>query len=158
MLKHPARFIFGIVLSAVVIYTLVSVLRENDETKIRRAIYAGIVGIEKNDAARYGRVLSSSYRDDDGRDKAAVLKITADAFREYKPFKVEIKALRIDAEGLGATSQIGFRCLFKREGDTRLYYDAGKIVASWRKEEADWKIVKIEYIGSHEILFLPAVA
>ncbi|MDD5019432.1 MAG: hypothetical protein PHH75_04880 [Candidatus Omnitrophica bacterium] len=160
MLKHPVHFILGIAVLAVLFYVAVSIFTENDEARVRRAVYTGVAGLEHNDPRLYGRIISSSYMDDDGNDKAAVLKKAGDLFKEYKPFRVEIKAMKIEVEGLEATSTIGYRCLFKRdEPDKKIYYDAGKVTAFWRKESAgDWKIVKIEYMGSHEILFLPVVA
>ncbi|MDD5137874.1 MAG: hypothetical protein PHF12_05350 [Candidatus Omnitrophica bacterium] len=159
MLKHPGRFIFGVALLAVASYALVTFLQENDEARIRRAVYAAVLGVERNEPARYGRVLSPLYKDEYGNDKAAVLKIVADAFRDYKPFKVEIKALKIETEGAGATTQIAYRCLFKKsDGGEQIYYDAGKVIASWRRETSGWKIIKIEYTGSQEMLFLPVVA
>jgi len=159
VLKHPGRFIFGVVLLAVVSYALVTFLQENDETRIRRAVYAAVLGVERNEPARYGRVLSPLYKDEYGNDKAAVLKTVADAFKDYKPFKVEIKALKIETEGEGATTQIAYRCLFRKSGGAeQIYYDAGKLIACWRKETSGWKIVKIEYTGSQEMLLLPVVA
>jgi|GEM_PF-874723 hypothetical protein len=159
VLKHPGRFIFGVAFLGVVSYALVSFLQENDEAKIRRAVYAAVLGVERNESARYGRVLSASYRDEYGNDKASILKIVAEAFKDYKPFKVEIKALKTEVQDSAATTQIAYRCLFKKNaaGD-QIYYDAGKLVASWRKETSGWKIVKIEYTGSQEMLFLPVVA
>jgi hypothetical protein len=159
VLKHPGRFIFGVAFLAVISYALVSFLQENDEAKIRRAVYAAVLGVERNEPARYGRVLSASYRDAYGHDKASVLKIVADAFKDYKPFKVEVKALKIEVQGPEATAQIAYRCLFKKNaGGDQVYYDAGKLIVSWRKETSGWKIVKIEYTGSQEMLFLPVVA
>ncbi|QAT16508.1 hypothetical protein BU251_01575 [Candidatus Velamenicoccus archaeovorus] len=159
MLKHPGRFIFGVAFLAVIGYALVSFLQENDEAKIRRTVYAAVLGVERNEPARYGRVLSASYKDEYGNDKASVLKIAADAFKDYKPFKVEIKALKTEVQGPEATTQIAYRCLFKKSGGSgQIYYDAGKLIASWRKETSGWKIVKIEYTGSQEMLFLPVVA
>jgi len=159
VLKHPGRFIFGVALLAVIGYALVSFLQENDEARVRRAVYAAVLGVERNDPARYGRVLSASYEDEYGNDKASVLKIAADAFRDYRPFKVEIKALKIEIESGEATTQVAYRCLFKKsDGGDQIYYDAGKVIASWRKEASGWKIVKIEYTGSQEMLFLPVVA
>ena len=159
MLKHPFRYIVVLIALAVLSYALVRVFLEDDGMKIQRAVYAAVVGVEKNDPSRYGRILSDSYRDDDGRDKAGILSIVARTFRDYKPFRVEIKGLKVDTEGVQAETLISYRCYFKKDGaGEKVYYDAGKINAFWQKESSGWKIVRIEYTSSSEILFLPAVA
>jgi len=158
LLKHPGRFIFSVALSAVLIFALVNAFSVNDEKRIKRALYAAILGIEKNDASRYSRVLSLRYKDDSGLGKAEVLALAEKAFRDFKPFKMELKRLIIKPQGDSAESEIAFRCLFRKEGDEKIYYDAGKVMASWRREEGGWKIVKMQYTGSTDMLFLPAVA
>lgn len=158
MLKHPGRFIFCIVTGALVVFLLVNHFSQNDQTRIRRAVYAAVYGIEKADAARYGDILSSRYQDDSGYDKAKILSIAANAFKDFKPFKVEIKRLMIKPEGSQAETEIAYRCLFKKPGEDKIYYDAAKITASWDREQGGWKIVKMKYTNSQDMLFLPSVA
>lgn len=158
MPKNPRNFIFLIVLLSFFVYFIVNFFKTDEKTMVKRALYAAVLGIEKNDPARYGRVLSQDYMDDSGLRKDDILRYAAGAFRDYKPFKVELKRLEITAKEGETKSDIAFKCLFKKEDDDRIYYDAGKITAWWRKEKSGWKIFKMEYTSAQDMLFLPAVA
>lgn len=158
MLKYPGRFIFAVIASAILVFWLVNHFSENDQTRIRRVLYAAIYGIEKADAARYSRILSDHYQDDQGNTKRDLLSLAARTFRDFKPFKVEIKRLEIKPDGQKAESEIAYRCLLRKSGEDKIYYDAAKIEAFWEKETSGWKIVRIEYTNSQDMLFLPSVA
>jgi len=156
--RKQLRLILSVIILALLFYVAVQVFSENDEARIRRVVNLCILAVEKEDTPGYSRFISQSYQDSYGNTKAGLLVILADNFKEYKPFKVDVKQLSIKTEESKGQAGIAFKCYFKRMGDKQIYYDAGKAKIYFQKEEKSWKVTNIEYKGSSEMLFLPTVA
>lgn len=156
--SQQLKFILGVAFLALLFYAGVQLFSENDETRVRRSINLATLALEKQDTAGYSRYISESYLDDYGNNKGALLDVIAAVFKEYKPYKADVKKLIIRVEGSSAEADIGFKCYFKRVGDKQLYYDTGKIKATFHKVGRLWKVIKLEYQGVQDVLFLPAVA
>ncbi len=159
--KRQLLFILGVAVAAVGIYTAVRFFSQTEESRIQRAIYAAVAGVEQDDPQRYGRILSLSFRDDVGRNKLVLLRIVEEIFREFRPLRVEIKQLTItlgEEEKDTAEAVIGFKCYFKHAGDGKLYYEAGRFEADFQKEGRAWRIRSLRYIDADEIMFIQAVA
>jgi len=159
--KRQLLFILGVTVVAVAVYGAVRSLSQTEESRIRRAVYAAVAGIEGDDVRRYGRVISLSYSDDGGRNKLSLLRTAQEIFGTFRPLRVEIKQLTItlDEEKKGrAQAVIGFKCYFKHAEDGKIYYEAGRFEADFAKEGREWRIVSLRYIDADEILFIQAVA
>jgi len=159
--KKQLFFIVGVALAALGIYALVRTLSQTDETRIQRVIYAAVTGVESNDPARYGRILSLSYQDEVGRNKIVLLKVVEEIFAEFRPLRVEIKQLTITlGEDDPETAQvtIGFKIYFKRLPEGKMYYEAGRFETDFVREGREWRIRSLSYIDADEIMFIQAVA
>ncbi|MBI5873925.1 MAG: hypothetical protein HZB36_07315 [Candidatus Omnitrophica bacterium] len=151
-------FIIFVAALAVVIYIIARVASENDESRIRKVVYAGALGVEREDAAKCASLISDSYLDKYGNNKLSFLKLVSELFREYQDFKVDIKQLNVDIKDADAFVDIGFRCYFKKALEAKVYYDDGKLKLNLKKDSGRWKIESVEYLGSNEVLFLQSVA
>jgi len=158
--KNPLIFIFSVAVLAAGIYAAVRFFGQTDETRIQRAIYAAVAGVEQANAARYGRILSPFYEDDEGRNKLVFLAAAADIFSSFRPLRVEIKQLTITLGEIEGTAKavIGFKCYFKHLKDGKLYYEAGRFEADFQKENGEWKIRSLRYIDADEVLSIQTVA
>ncbi len=143
---------------AILAYTLIRALSENDESRVRGLVYAGIVAVEKMDPAKCEMLISDTYEDASGNNKAAIVSFLLDIFKDFKDFKVVVKKILVKIDGADALGNIWFTCYFRKPGDEKLYYDSGKIEARFVKENKTWRVKKIEYSGSNELLFLHSVA
>lgn len=156
--KRQLSVILCVALGAIFAYALIRVFSENDEARVRRAVYAGIVVFEKTDIAKCAPLISDAYEDTFNNDKAAVLRFLSEIFKDFKDFRVVVKKLKVKVKGAEAEGQVWFICYFGKIGDEKLYYDSGKIEFGFAKELKDWRVKKIEYSGSGELLFLQSVA
>jgi hypothetical protein len=143
-----------VALLAVVIYVSLRFLLADDETRIRRMVYKGIVAVEKKEIKSCAFLISDFYQDSYGYDKEQLLEAAGKIFEELRRIKVEIKKLVIEVEDLEAVGQIRLVCYFRKTNDTQLYYDSCKIRLVFVKEPKGWKIVTLEYFGSQELLLL----
>ena len=50
-------FIFGVAAAAVGLYVAVRFFSQSEESRIQRAVYAAVAGVEQDDPKRYGRIL-----------------------------------------------------------------------------------------------------
>lgn len=156
--KKQLSVILCVALGAILAYALIRSFSENDESRVRRVVYAGLVAFEKADIEKCAPLISGAYEDSFGNNKISVLKFFAKIFKDFKDFKVVVKKLKVKARGAEAGGEAWFTCYFKKIGDEKLYYDSGKIVFGFEKERKSWVVKKIEYIGSNELLFLQSVA
>ncbi len=159
--KRQLLFILSVVVVAAGIYVGVRFFSQTEESRLQRAVYAAVAGVERDDPKRYGRILSLFYQDDEGRNKLVLLKMAEEIFQEFRPLRVEIKQLTItlsEEEKDSAHVVIGFKCYFKHAQDGKLYYEAGRFEAGFHKEGRTWRIRCLRYIDADEILFIQAVA
>jgi len=158
-MRHPLAYIASVVIFSFAVYGAVAVFSGSEETKVRRTINAAILGVELNDPARYGAILAEDYADDQGLTKATLLTELADVFKDYKPFKVNIKRLKIKVSGQDeATANIGFKVYLRKVSDQVVYYEAGKIILFMKKTSAGWRVYRSEYTSSDDLLFIQNVA
>lgn len=143
---------------AVGLYFVVRGCGVNEESRVRSAVYAGVVALEKKNAIKCASLISESYQDKYGNDKVSFLKAVTEFFNEYQDLKIDIKQLKIEVRGPQAGAEARFVCYFKNSGDAQVYYDNGKLDLRFQKEEGLWKVRALEYSGSNEILFLQSVA
>jgi len=156
---HPLVFIFLVALSAFLFYVGVLALRDNDEARIRRSINAAILGVETHRASMYEDLLSDDYSDEEGLTKSALLARYADFTKDYRPFRVDVKKMLIEVDKDGAAATMVFTCYFHSTQDQKVYYEAGKAVLNLKKTAPKtWKVHKLQYISSDDLMFLPAVA
>ncbi|MGE5279456.1 MAG: hypothetical protein ACM3L6_01760 [Deltaproteobacteria bacterium] len=153
-------FIVAVAAAAVVLYACVRSCSQTEETRVQRALYGAVAGVEQNDASRYGRFVSLFYADEEGRNKLALLAAARQLFDEFRPLRVEIKQLKITVadDRKTAAAVIGFKCYFKHLPDGKLYYEAGRFEADLTKEERQWRVRRLRYIDADEIMFIQAVA
>jgi hypothetical protein len=158
-MRHPLVLIVLVAVFAFVVYGLVSVVSGNDVTSVRRTINAAILGVELNDPARYGAILAEDYTDNQGFTRATLLSRLAGFFKDWHPYKVDVKRLKISVKDQNeATANIGFKAYFHKKGDEVAYYEAGKAVLSLRKTGAGWRVYRVEYTGTDDLLFIQSVA
>jgi hypothetical protein len=152
-------FIVMVAAAAVVFYGVVRFLTEDDPARIRRSVYAAVLGLEKKDPGRYGAVISASYQDTDGRNKLLLLAMLKDVLKDFEPVKCEIKQLTVESKGeAAAEAVIGFKFYMKDFKDRKLYYVAGRIRADFIKEGRVWRIRSTDYIDAKEIYSIQSVA
>jgi hypothetical protein len=156
--KRQLFVILCVVLGAIFAYALIRAFGENDESRVRRAVYAGIVAFEKTDIVKCSPLISDAYEDTFGNNKTAVLRFLSEIFKDFKDFKVVVKKLKVRVKGAEAGGDVWFICYFKKISDEKLYYDSGKIEFGFVKEHKSWRVKIIEYSGSNELLFLQSVA
>lgn len=152
-------FIVMVAAAAVVLYGAVRFLSEDDPARIRRSVYAAVLGLEKKDPGRYGAIISASYQDADGRNKLLLLAMIKDVLGDFQPVKCDIKQLAVEMkEGAAAEAVIGFKFYLKDLKDQKLYYAAGRIRADFIKEGRVWRIRGTDYIDAKEIYSMQSVA
>lgn len=156
--KKQFLVILCVALVAIFAYALIRTFSENDESRVRRAVYTGIVAFEKTDARKCAQLISDAYEDTFGNNKAEFLRFLSEIFKDFKDFRIVVKKLKVKVKGTEAGGDVWFTCYFKKIGDEKLYYDSGKIEFDFVKELKDWRVKKIEYSGSNELLFLQSVA
>ncbi len=157
--RKQLGIILGVVFFAIALYVMVRVLGEDDESRVRKVVYAGVLAIERHDLLMCGRLISDAYEDSYGYNKAAILQFISSIFKGQEFIKVEIKQLKIEVKEAGAEADIGFKSYFKKRGvDEKIYYDTGKLKVYFQKEDRRWKVREIKYTGSHELLFIQGVA
>jgi hypothetical protein len=156
--RRQRLLVFIFVLVAVTLYWSVRSFLENEESRVRKAVYAGALAVEREDLRRCAALISDSYADPSGNDKPMLLRAASSIFREYRKFRVEIKSLDIRLDDGQAQADIGVQCYFKKPDDERVYYDTGKLSVDFRKEGNRWCVASLAYEGMDELLFLPAVA
>ncbi len=156
--KKQLLVILCVALGAIFTYALIRAFSENDESRVRRAVYAGIAAFEKTDIRKCAPLISDAYEDTFGNNKAEVLRFLSEILKDFKDFRIVVKKLKVKAGGTEAGGDVWFTCYFRKIGDEKLYYDSGKIEFDFVKELKDWKVKKIEYSGSSELLFLQSVA
>jgi len=156
--KRQLSVILCVVLGAIFAYALIRVSLENDESRVRRAVYAGIVALENTDIVKCAPLISDAYEDTFGNNKAEVLRFISEIFKDFKDFRVVVKKLKVKVKGTEAGGDVWFTCYFKKISDEKLYYDSGKIEFGFANEHKSWRVKKIEYSGSNELLFLQSVA
>lgn len=156
--KKQLFVILCVALGAIFTYALIRAFSEDDESRVRRAAYAGIVAFEKTDIRKCAPLISDTYEDTFGNNKAEVLRFLFEIFKDFKDFRIVVKKLKVKVKGTEAGGDVWFTCYFKKIGDEKLYYDSGKIEFDFVKELKDWRVKKIEYSGSNELLFLQSVA
>ena len=156
--KKQLLIIFAVGLGALVMYVMIRGFSENDETRIRKIIYAAGFAVETQDSARYSSFVSEAYHDKLGRDKATLLREVMALFKDYKPFKVDFKQFRIHVEKDDATTEIGLKAYFRKDSDSHLYYDAGEFKVYFHREAKLWKVREVEFQDIKELFFIPNVA
>lgn len=156
--KKQLFLIFGVAFCAFLVFVSIRIFSENDESRIRKTVYAGILAVEKKDIPRCAHLVSETYKDDYGNDKEHLLKIARDIFKAYEEFRIMIKRLKIEVKGSEGSANIGFTCYFKKPGDKNIYYDSGELKVYFHQENEAWKVSQLEYKGSNELLFLQSVA
>jgi len=152
------RIVFFVALAAAVLYLCVRLFSVDDESRIRKVVYSGVVGFEREDIFRCASIISDNYSDQYGNSKASFIGIIKDLFSDYSDLRVEIKQLQINVEKEGSGADVGFVCYFKKTGEKQIYYDKGKLKIIFRKEAGHWKIFSVDYSGSKDILFIQSVA
>ena len=156
--KKQLLIIFAVGLGALVMYVMIRGFSENDETRIRKIIYAAGFAVETQNFTRYSSFVSEAYHDELGRDKAKLLQEVAALFKDYKPFKVDFKQFRIHVQKDDATTEIGLKVFFRKDNDSHLYYDAGEFKVHFYREAKLWKVREVEFQDIKELFFIPNVA
>ncbi len=158
----PRQQIALILVTAVAAFVLYGAVRGcgvDDEARIRQAVNAAALGVERRDTARAGRVISALYADANGLTKATLLGTLENILRDFKPVSARVKQLRVEVkEGGRAEAVIGFQCIFEGVSDKKMYQEAGKFVASFAREDGVWRIRSLEYQDADSILFAHQVA
>jgi hypothetical protein len=140
------------------LYSVVRGCGVNEESRVRAAVYAGVVALEKKNMLKCASMVSESFRDKHGNDRASLLGGIKVFFNEYQDLKIDVKQLKIEIKGPQADCRARFVCYFKNTGDAQLYYDNGTLDLRFQKEEGLWKVRGLEYSGSNATLFLQSVA
>ncbi len=156
--RRQRAFIFGIVGIAVVFYGAARFLREDDETRVRRAVYAGVLAVEREDTGRLSALIDESYADAAGENKAGVLRLARAVFRDHRDFRVHIQKLSIAVRMGEADADISFKLFFRKNAQEELYYDFGQVKLVFVNDRGQWRIRSSEYSGSDQLLLLPSVA
>ena len=150
--------VFIVTLAAAVLYLCVRLLSVDDESRVRKVVYSGVVGFEREDILRCASIISDNYSDQYGNSRAVFIGIIKDIFSDYSDIRVEIKQLQIKAEENDSVADVGFVCYFKKTGQKQIYYDKGKLKIIFKKDDGRWKIYRVDYSGSKDILFIQSVA
>lgn len=156
--RNQGIIILVTICCAVMIYWVVRIMTGDETSRIRRIVYSIVVAVEKSDVSGCASFIAPDYEDRYGNDKKKILEVISNVFEDFRNFQPDIKKLDIEIKGSKARADIGFMVCFKVKDEKQLYYDSGKIAASFKKEDGLWKIVRIEYAGSNELLFINAVA
>ena len=157
--RRQLLFICAVAMGAFCLYAAVRFLTEDDAARIRRSIYAAVVGLEKKDRARYGAIISPQYQDAEGNNKFTLLKVVEDGMAGFEPVKCDIRQLTIETKGEGAAeATVGFKFYFRSVRDRKLYYDAGRVLAHFVQEGRAWRIQQLDYIDAKEIYSIQSVS
>ena len=157
--RRQILFILAVAVGAFCLYAAIRVLTEDDPARIRRSIYAAVLGLEKKDRMRYGSILSSQYQDAEGNNKFTLLKFIDDALVDFQPVKCDIKQLTIEMKDKAAAdATVGFKFYFKNLRDQKLYYDSGKVLTHFVKEGRFWRIRQLDYLDAKEIYSIHSVS
>jgi hypothetical protein len=156
--RKQGLFILTAILCAVGVYLVVRLYGENDESRVRKTVYKGVVAVERKDLPRLMSLVSDTYLDTYGNNKGSLLRIAANIFREHRDLKVDIGKLKIQVKKDAADCLIGFKLLFRKNTEDQLYYDSGEMTVHFVKDGLRWKAQSVEYTGSDQLLLLPAVA
>jgi len=159
--KKQRLLLLAVFFCAVVLYLAIRFFTENDEARVRRTIYATVLAVEKEDLLKCMSFVSSAYTDSTGHDKTTLARMTAQIFKEFRDFKVDIKKIKIEVQESAADSEISFRLYFKTLDRDQIYYDTGRLKLYFRKEEdGRWRVHSLEYQGAKELemLMLQGVA
>ncbi len=156
--KNTRALIFLVAIASVVAYFSVRSCGENDETRIRKVIYTGVLCVEGEDLRRCLPLVSDRYADEYGHSKLVFLKLVKDIFADFRDIKVEVKQLLVRIKADEAEADVAFTCIFRKLEETQLYYDNGKLKVHFRKEDGRWKVDGVAYEGAGEMLFLQSVA
>jgi hypothetical protein len=156
--RRQKAFIFGVVGIAVVFYGAARFWREDDESRVRKAVYAGVVAVEREDIGRLSALIDESYADSAGENKAGVLRLVLAVFRDHRDFRLHIGKLNIAVRSGEADAEISFKLFFRKNAQEELYYDTGQVKLVFVRDGRFWRIRSAEYLGSDQLLFLPVVA
>lgn len=158
--KKQGLIILVFIVCAVFVYLFIRFVTEDEEARVRRVVYAGVLAVEKEDVLKCMSLVSSAYEDPNGNDKTYLMRIVTQIFKEFREFKVDIKKVKIEIGESGADSEVSFKCYFKKPGQDQIYFDTGRLKLHFQKEEDRWLVRSMEYLGAKELesLFLQGVA
>lgn len=158
--KKQRAIIFMTILGAFLVYALIRIVTEDDEARIRKVVNAAVLAVEKCDAQKGDLLISDTYSDKYGNDKAALIRLIVNIFKDLREVNVDLKRLKIEVkpeEGKGE-ADIAFGLYFKKRADEQLYGDKAKLKVYFQKEGKLWKVHEVEYIGADELLFIQTIA
>lgn len=135
-------------------YFVVRTIIEGEQGKIKRLVYAAERAVEQEDLIRLSGYLSFDYYDTYGNDKHGIIFIAQRGFKEYQDISIAIKDLEIEVENLRATCEMEVVGLARREGQVKtepLEYDIAKMKIYFKKENGNWKILKLQFLEPEDI-------
>jgi len=145
------RVIFTIILFLGVIgvyYLLKDRFILTEKGKIKKVITDGVKGIIEKDLGRCMKAVSREYKDEQGYTYERIKETLKEAFAEFDNFKVELRNLKISTPKREGKAVCDIVAIGRRGGETGFlvgsFNESFRITLHFRKEEAEWKLIKGE--------------
>lgn len=146
-------------MSALILYSLITTIIEDEKGKIKRVIFSAKRAFEKEDLIRLSGYASFDYSDKYGNDRHSLILIGRSFFSEYEDIAVHIQGLEIELDKTAAFAQMEILLLARRPTQTQepnpLEYDAIDLKVKFKREEGGWKVIELEFLEQEQIKFAP---
>lgn len=148
-----------IIFISVFIISKINILLEGERGKIKRIIYAAKVATEKENLARCISFISHNYADKYGNDRRNLLLFAQKAFNTYENLIIDIGQIKISLDTDTAEAEVEATGVARNvEGKEKDIFETGaiKFLIFFQKEEAGWRVIKLEVLESQDIT-LPGI-
>lgn len=156
-MERKTKFIAVIVIlcAALIIIPRLKILFEGDEGRIERIVYSAKNATEREDLLKCISLVSFDYSDKYGNDRSSLLMAAKQVFLDYDNIIIGISKLEVELDDGSAKAQVeatGIARNVSREETNIFEKDTVKFLIFFKKEEAGWKVIELEFLEPRDVL------
>lgn len=147
--------IIFIIFISLIILPKIKILLEGEKGRIRRIIYAAKTATEKENLFKCISFISKNYSDKYGNNYRSMMLIGQNMFEIYDNIAIGIRRLNISLDSDTAMAEVGSTAIAKNVESKEINIferETIKFLIYFRKEEKDWKVMKLEFLEPREPL------
>ncbi len=144
-----------VILAGLIIFPKVKTLLEGEKGRIRRIVYAAKRATEQEDIFKCISFISNNYTDKYGNDRRSLFLVAQKVFDTYDNIVIGIAQLDISLDTDTARAEVeasGVARNVERKETNAFEAETVKFLIFFQKEEGGWKVIKLEFLESEEIL------
>lgn len=159
----PTKKIISIIIIALVLFLVTSMVKtffQSEEDRIRNVLFQAKRAAEKEKLLKCISYVSLEYQDSYGNDRRNLMLIAKELFDTYDKLIIDLREVNIHVENDIAKTEISVVIFGIRRGTERkekiFEQDSGKFRVFFKKEEKDWKVLRIELLEKETYISIRA--